>query len=447
MNFLAINPELQKGLWREFTDLRVIATISIALIVLALVLATESEESGRLVRALTYVSAIGFGCSGSLTLLSALHDEFSRSTWDVVRLSPMRPWKVTWGVLLGESSFAWFGVAICLSTGFGALAFRGELTGYDLVIGVPSVVGVSLLAQGAALVGVVSTPPERGAARSNGSLFLFVLFVFLGISWVPHVADQAQGDTAWWSMKWQSRWFWLASLYGWVFWVIVGCHQVVRRCLQFNSSVLAWTLFNIYLVVYVYGFVGQVEAEARAVVGEVEAQVRAVVAVAPALALFYATLLLQPVTPSLLKRIEVSLMERRFGGLASQVPLWVYCWLVALASCVTFASGVHETGAVLFAFSLTLLALRDMCLFAGIHLSSSRPMSSAMSIVLLAVVYALLPALLEALGLHFAWLVFVPVSTTDYVGLTILLVEVVLLAGFAIGRGTDVTRGRTSVTD
>lgn len=430
MNFLAINPELQKGLWREFTDLRVIATISIAFIVLALVLATDPGEPGQVIRGLTYASAIGFGCSGSLTLLGALHAEFSRSTWDVVRLSSMPPWKVTWGTLLGESSFAWFGVTVCVCIGFGTLAFTGDLIEFDFTVGLPSVVGVSLLAQGASLFGLMSTPPERGAARSNGSLLLFALFVILGISWVPHAADPAGGETIWWSTSWENRWFWLASLYSWVFWIIVGCHQVVRRCLQFNGSALVWSLFNIYLVVYVYGFVGEVEAE-----------VRALVAVVPALALFYAALLLQPLTPPLLSRIEVSLTERRYAALASQVPLWVYSWFVALASCVVFAAVVHETSAILLAASLTLIALRDTWMFAVLHLSSSHRVSSAMSLVLLAVIYGLLPSLLEALDLHLISLVFLPLSTTDYVGLSILLVEIVLLAGLALMRIFDVARG------
>jgi len=122
-----VNPELQRNLWLEFSLHRlVVMPCVLALLFLCAALGTQpnSDVGVTTTGLLLFIGLAGFW--GARRAADAVTEEFRGKTWDGQRMSALGPWAMTWGKLVGSTSYAWYGALMCLATVAVAWPLRWE---------------------------------------------------------------------------------------------------------------------------------------------------------------------------------------------------------------------------------------------------------------------------------------------------------------------------------
>jgi hypothetical protein len=417
---LRLNPELQKGLWLDLSETRLIGTPAMGFLILILLYVIDPVDAAGAVRVVMYSAAIGFGVFvGVMELNAGFRAEFSESTWDLVRLNPTTPWQLTWGILFGRSSYAWYGMLISLILGCGVLLALSALSMADLLVNIPLVIGLSLIAQSVVLIALLGSPPQRGSVRTSASIGIFMLLLFMSSLLYPILVLRAE-PVAWWVSEIDPDHFWPASLYAWLFWFMVCAHRLMRTQLQFDNSPLPWIAFNLFVAAYVAGFVSDNNA------------MRLISAVVSLAVLTYTVMLLQPLSAATLRRYYLLFRRMGYPSLIPQLPIWTFSWLLAVGLLLV-SVGFMEAPSTLVGWLILLFILRDALLFSALQISRRKPLSVGLVLVVLATLYGLLPAIFRGLDFDQILPVFWP-SRIDPMGIMVVGVEVLVVAAFVIQR-------------
>ena len=262
------NPEFQRNLWLEITPHRLIATPLIFGGLYYLILFFGEHGDQALLMTSLWMFILFAGLWGAYQSENALVTEIQNKTWPLQRLTSINPWTMTWGKLFGSTLFAWYvglwSLAIFVLTWILApevsLFPRPDRKWIMLSHGIgPAVlftVGavVSVQAMGL-LLGMwqLNNKFSKTKRRSGLSLLLsfpllltVVISSFEPIKWVKAVH--------WYHWELDKFWFLLASLYLFLFWVIMGTYMQMRRELQVSNPPWVWKTFLVFMLVYAMGF-------------------------------------------------------------------------------------------------------------------------------------------------------------------------------------------------
>jgi hypothetical protein len=393
------NPELRRNLWLSFSLHRLIGMP--ALLGLVFMTAALSATPGAGAYRLYNVAAVlfmlvvwgwgGFNASASIT------DEWRDKTWDQQRMSALGPWTMTWGKLLGATSFNWYGGAICLLV----LAFSGiagDRPGWPLDLLLLIVIGVLIHA---AMIASALRAGRSGArfVGHGGAVGFGILFVFValqGAQW--QINADASGTVFWWGLAIGGKKIVLlesAALF--TVCAAVAAWRLMSNALQVRTWPWALPSFALILAVYLGGF------NDRKFFGLTGFFV--------ALTFSYATLLTEPNTPIIWNKLSLRLQTRDWRGLLADLPLWPATFALTLVFAVAVAPAfpfdlprARAGGAFLAPLAMTLLLLRDagIVLFFSFAPHARRPV--VVAVLYMAVLNFLLPFFFEQSGLHaIAW--------------------------------------------
>ena len=111
-----VNPEFRRNIWLQFNWSKLIAAPLLTVIAAYVFLLLTGYDYQKLqgVAELAGGSVI-LGIWGTRRAADAVAEEVGGGTWEGQRMSSLGAWQMTWGKLLGGTSFVWYCAAIAMT--------------------------------------------------------------------------------------------------------------------------------------------------------------------------------------------------------------------------------------------------------------------------------------------------------------------------------------------
>ena len=390
-----MNPELRRHLWLEFSPHRLIATPALIALVALLVVAMSD---GYGLKAIAIAAAYGFlglvMLWGTHNAAESMMEEVRNRTWDTQRMSSIEPWAMTWGKLAGATSFTWYGGAICLA--LFVVAGSGRLDLAVLKTAAVMVAGALLLHALALIIALIGA--QRGVTpRTPGGLVFFLLVLTLLGPSIGFVTE-AKGVVLWWGLQFPHIDFILASVIVFAAWAAFGAYR--SMCSELQSRKIPWAIpaFLGFMAIYLAGFLAFKERT----LGPVEAVL--VCGLGVSMVVEYLLLFSERTGPMTLRRLMARAEREQWRRALEELPGWP----IALAFALMCAIGMFlvldaESPGALYktraaGVGVALFALRDAALLHIFAFARQPKRVEAVTLLYLALLYWLIPALLDAMG-------------------------------------------------
>ncbi|MCC2658419.1 MAG: hypothetical protein K0Q76_3527 [Panacagrimonas sp.] len=433
-----LNPEFVRHVWLDLTPQRLIATPLI--LAMVFVISTQLEGLVGEMPSVAMMIFIGMtGLWGAKLAGDSLNNELTQGTWDSQRLSGMGAWQMTVGKLGGGPVFAWYGGALCLLV-FAATSDWNLESLRKLLTAVSAAVALHAGALLAALVGWRKQPRTTATPRSRGASILLLL-VFAPQMFMLIGGRENAGEVIWYGWHIAFSDFVLLCAVLAMFWATLGLYRVMREELSFRDPPNAWIAFLLFLCGFTGGFFhGRVAGYAIPELSPLLAHLAFCVLLM--LLATYALLFGERKDWVKLRRLADLARGGRFREAWEITPKWLASLalsgaavgILALACVATLPpmSAIAKlcTAAGFFAF-----LVRDGALVLGLNFVRDQSRADAAAAVYLMVLYALLPGLLNVVGLHFVAAVFWPTLIHEQpVWLVLVLAQAAVALDFAIRR-------------
>lgn len=388
-----MNPELRRNFWLELTLHRMLA-LPVGL-VLAFMLAYswgKDDPFGSI--ATTAVALfVGFALWGAMHAGDAVRGEVRARTWDGQRMSAIEPWAMTWGKLVGATSFAWYGGLICLVVYTWASPPENAIKSM-LFLFSGAVLLHALALNGSAIAA------SRGMVRGNSSLWVIVLALFIVGPWMSAL-NSGEAEISWWGRNWKRIDFLLASTVLFAAWAVLGAYRMLCQELRVRTLPWAWVAFLVYVGFYIAGFGIRPN--------DTLDQQKNVVLIAVMIVSLAATypLLFSDIGGAMaVRRLILRASQGQWRRLLEETPMWPVTLALAAVFCLaTVVLAGSRPGSseflrtiVLAPLPLLLLAIRDAALFLFFAFARQPRRAEAAALFYLLLLYWLVPMLLRAVG-------------------------------------------------
>jgi len=432
------NPEFRRNLWLELTPQRLIVMpLVLAAIFVVIYLGEggiarwtgEAPHYGGLATAAKYVYLALILLWGGRQAAAAVTDEIRDRTWDGQRLSALGSWSMSWGKLFGSTVFTWYGGALALAV-YAVAALGGDAPA-AVVRDIVTLIAYGVLCHATALLASLLYLRHKMPSRKpNGTLFHLAGLAAVAVLWI--VIDGYSADKVGWPMSRPVPFaeFALASVVAFAVWAVIGVWRLMRAELQFRNLPWLWTLFALFLMIYMSAFVA----------GPLNPVYRLLL---PTFVLQVSTYLLALVEPKDVVGLRRFAGRARAGdvrGFFEVVPLWLLTYAFAAAGTLATVAVAGQTLAAPDAAGLAmhmavasfLFMTRDLGILVALNLGPNPRRADLAAILYWAVLYALVPILLDRLGESALAALFRP-GGTDAV-LVSALVQAVLAFGWVVWR-------------
>ncbi|QSA98317.1 hypothetical protein [Methylococcus sp. EFPC2] len=252
------NPELQRNIWLELTPHRLIATPVVLLLLLALIVSTNENgwhSTASITAAVIFVFATVLW--GGRRAYDSIVDEVRAHTWDTQRMSALGPWQMTWGKLLGSNLYNWYTGAYCLAVllfTFDDVSLGSWQNGSALRFCLLLVLS-ALFVQGAGLLSGLTAARSGRTIKPSRNLPITVLGLLL-LLWLERpLAQHTERPVEWYGFIWQGHDFVLGSLAVFAAWVWFGAYRLMSDLLAVRSLPWGALSFVVFLSAYVCGFI------------------------------------------------------------------------------------------------------------------------------------------------------------------------------------------------
>jgi hypothetical protein len=397
------NPEFKRNLWLSFSTHRLIGMPALlALVFLATALADRQDKvAENLYTASITLFIFIVWLWGARNANATIVDELRDKTWDQQRMSALEPWTMTWGKLLGSTSFNWYGGLMCLLViaTSGIAADKPDVLSTLLTL---CAVGVLLHAALIAL-NLHTSQFESRLIQRGGMGWLAIIIVFM---FMPVFTASRSHPVNWWGTEVEHALFWLDSALLFAACATFAAWRVVSNALQVRTLPWAWPAFACVLAVYFAGFMNDSDGQTLLLVG-----------LFISITMTYAALFTEPNT--LLRWHKLRLLQKKedWRGWLEHLPLWpttlALTFLFALLILLT--SGNEYTGHTRLDFlqpphalALALMLLRDACVLLIFAFSPNSKRALGAAMLYLVVLNLLLPFLANVAGLDTLRYFFIP---------------------------------------
>ena len=451
-----MNPEFRRNLWLVLSPQRLIAAPVALGIVFGLVWLTAPGWLSVIGQAILYL-LIGFW--GTRRAADTLAEETAGGTWDGQRLSSLGAWAMSWGKLLGGTSFVWYAGLIAL-----AVALRFDPAWPDpapLLFTAATLIASGLLGQAVALAVILAfrrkLPTERRLPVTFSQLLGLVAV------WFTHQVARVPVDSPvtvdWFGWALPLSLFGLGSIVAFLAWALLAVYRLMRVELQFRALPWAWLGFVLFLMAYGEGLAWQALRQEA-----VPAAAWLAAPLAVAGSLVYAALFAEPKSVIAYRGLVAAVRrgDRRRAG--SLLPLWLptYVIFAGLAVAFAIALGSAEWPAIdLWAnaplglasigrfapvrttvVAAALFVLRDVLFVLWLNFASKRRRADLAALLYLALAYGPLAALLTAIPAPLL-LTFVLPMPMEHAAMTILPVAAEVAVLLFLLRRRWVAAGRS----
>ena len=398
-----MNPELQRNLWLELTRRRMIQMA----VVLALIFFTVDLANARLILDTT-AQYLFYGIVvlwGTRDAAQAVVGEIRERTWDFQRLSALSPMEMTWGKLLGATSYVWFGGLICL-----AVLVSVEAPARDwarLLADLVFYLCIGLTAHAVALfLSLVAVRRRQTHTRYNVFQYQAAGVTAAWLVWTAwqSVKNGRVAEVEWWGTTYDALVFTLVSLALFLGWTLTGCYRLMRLELQVRNGLIVWTAFLAFLAVYAAGFdqvpFGQFTGLERSTT------LRFALATSVLAVLTYLAVLFEAKDPVLYRWLGEMARKGRWMDVVTRLQCWMIAYAATVIVAVAFAlhlngdgpiRGLPELAPAMLLSGLGFLT-RDLGIFLFFALAPGQKRGDMPALVTLGLLYLLAPMLLTNLG-------------------------------------------------
>lgn len=426
-----MNPEFRRQVWLELGLPRLLL-VGLSLGALFALMAVIDHETGSgvatpTVAMVTFVAlCIAWGGQrAGEAMLVELRDQ----TWDTQRLSALSPWAMTWGKWLGATSITWLGGLVCLVV-FMSTAHQLSAATVKL-ISIQALAG-ALFVQGLSLIGALAIAGHP--KRLKGPLGARLVGVICGLAYAYFAFRLGNDEVVrWYGQNVQALVFSTTFLVATTLWIIVGAYRLMCGELQVPIRPWLWPLFLLYCTLVIGGFFVEPAASLATL------RVVAAAGLMCALVAMYLCAFTLFRDPLALRRIWRYTHDGQWRRAFEEWPLWLCSLAVALVW-ATLGASLGDQGALinavenigLAAIPLFLYAVRDMLILLAASNGARPERAEIATMIYLGLLYWLVPALLEMLGLDAMSLALRPKYWLHPVQATgILLVQIVVCASWA----------------
>ncbi len=388
---MKMNPEFRRNLWLEITSTRLIGMPLVLLAAIFMAWLGDGERFGAAVRGTALSLFIGITYLWGMKQTSdAVVGEIRERTWDWQRMSAIGPWSLTWGKFFGSTVYIWYGGAICLI--FMALSWDGGSL-LIFVLGALVLQGIGLLASLQLLI------RERALSRTESSALVALAFFLV---WPLAAFSGSEGSIVWYGQTLLNTDFLLLSMEVFLVWIFAGAYSLIRTEFRMRTLPYVWSGFVLFLMLYMAGFADALH-------------MRILVAASTATVLTYLTALLEKKDPVALGRLlcwfRTGDLRRVAEGLPTAVVTLPFVLLAALLLALIpgdFALSFGATGFRALIVAALAFLVRDIGLLLYLNLAKSPQRADMFMLLCLALLYGLIPAILQGMGAAAATAVFWP---------------------------------------
>lgn len=421
-----MNPELRRNLWLELTPHRLVAMPAVLALVLAFFAARGREWWPLVYMIAFWIFILLVHFWGTRQAAEAVTDEVRDRTWDAQRLSSLAPWQMSVGKLFGATAFAWYGALWCLV----AMAIAH--------VRVPTEVhaawtGLALVASGIALHGVALAGSLQAARKDSrlGTRLGTLLLIPVAILVASGVVRPASAGVSveWYAMSFERQHFFALSAVAFAAWSVLAVVREMGRELKVRALPWAYPAFALFLGAYVTGFA---DALGRSFA------LFASIAFVVALALVYFGMFADVTTAVSLRRLALR-MEARDGRRAlEELPLWGTA--LVLAAVLAVVTTLHpplqyftprwvDAWTSIFPLVLLLAAVRDAGLLVFFALAERPRRVESATLLYMALLWWIIPGLLDVLGWPAAAQAFRPMSLAPWAAVLVMAVHLAIVGG------------------
>ena len=436
---MTLNPELRRNLWLELTPQRLIAMPVVLGLIFALAYTVSTDEPANVAEFARYAFLILVALWGTRRAAASIGGEVRDGTWDWQRMSALGPWAMGWGKLLGATSFAWYGGAICLVVY--AVFQPSSAPASHILLSLGSLIGLGLLGQAVAMGAALAWLRKIRPGRRVPVTMCQILGIVAGYS--PSYVSSAwlsnstyTPELNWYGWQVGGATFVTLSVLLFLGWALVGVWRMMQAELQVRTRPWAWLAFTLGTIVYGLGlYLGQCAG-----CTEVELHWLAT-PYAIAAAALYAALFLDRKDVVRSRSLLAALAARDWGRAAGLAPFWlpaVLLFVIVAFAVIGGASFDAQVGVVSAAGLLDwdgrvvvtnvvahlAFVLRDLCLVLALNFGENRRRADFAALIYLAVLYGLAPGILLSIDLRWQAAMFLPlVGDWAWVGLTAAAVQ------------------------
>jgi len=437
-----VNPELQRNVWLEFSLHRlVVMPCVLALIFLCAALGTQpNADVGVTTTGLLLFTGLA-GFWGTRRAADAVTEEFRGKTWDGQRMSALGPWGMTWGKLVGSTSYTWYGALMCLATVAVAWPLRWA---YAASLVIVCAVCAAVCAQALALIAsLMATRKGLGHSYARGTWLVLLLLVFSGSS-TSLVTKLAQ-TFFWWGHEVEGWRFALDTSVVFAAWAVFGAYRLMCQELQVRTAPWGWAAFVLFLSWYLAGFAVRPGDAAPSVVF-------LIAGLLVSATFTYFMLFTEQTGALVLRRVWVRVQRQEWRRALEEIPCWLVSLALATAFCGLLMLTVRQFPGELANYRnisftplpllMLLFLIRDSAILLVFSLARSPRRVEATTFLYLALLYLILPGVCKLAGADtLGTLVLPPVFERP------VFANVVLGVHAAIAIGLVVYRWRQSFND
>lgn len=425
---MSINPEFRRNLWLEITRYRL---VGMPLILLAVFYLTWLSEGNRLAGVTATTSmALFFVISliwGTRLASESITSEIRDHTWDGQRMSAIPPWSLTWGKLFGSTIYTWYGAAICLFAYWISAPAMDSGTVFKTVL---IMALIALLAHSISIMSsLIALQKERKLYKSQTAAFLLI-GIMVALPFFNMTYDGKE-IVRWYGLSIPKIDFVLLTISLYTAWAVAGIYNLMRIELQMKNTPWPWLCFVLFLMAHVSGFFHTARQSA---IGAVSA------AFFVSAGATYFTAFTERKDFLSLRNLVRLIEAGRWNSVLLRMPRWLLSLPLTMSAgiLVLAFSLMHDTGDTgsikWLVATCMIFMIRDFSMMIFFNLSKSGKRADIITMLCLALLYGLLPAILTALELKGVTVLFWPhPEVHPLAGLSAALAETAL-AGYLMFR-------------
>ncbi len=383
-----MNPEFLRQLTLEFSLARLISMPALLGLIFFLAYLSGDQVFGpETASSAVFLYIIITLFWGTRQTSESIFDEIRNNTWDVQKTSALSPWSLTWGKLLGSSSYTWYGGLFCLIM----LNIAPPNPEHRLVTNL-LFLSSGLLSQSLGLLNAILSLPSKKINNTFSYIFAAIILMFI-MPYLLGLDDEYDQYIYWFGQQYSKVYFLTASLCLFCFWSIIGSYRLLAEELQVRTLPWVWVIFVIFTSIYLSGFFTDKQDKI-----EHYPSVFIIIWYGVCLSLTYVWLLLADHNPMQLRKLWVDSIHGRWLRVGREMPCWLVNMILVfpLALLLSFIPTPEKVEVIHFYPMVAFFMLiRDIALFLYFSYSPNPKQATAMTFLCLGCLYVLFPVLLH----------------------------------------------------
>ena len=256
---LHTNPEFRRQLWLQISATRLILAPVVIAIVVVVLAAVESVDAGSIHGTAWVALSLVVLFWGTSAAGNSIRDEINERTWNQQRMSRLTPWQLTWGKLFGATSYVWYVASLCtLVTVFSDRNVGGTFGTFGTdkrAIEFVFLLSLALFAHCVALMAPLAVQSGVGDTRISIPPIAVLAFIFVAFQATPDVRQRSSATASadWFGVDATAQMLSLVLMLSLAAWGLLGAWRAMRQALQVRQIPWALPAFVAFIGVWIAG--------------------------------------------------------------------------------------------------------------------------------------------------------------------------------------------------